>query len=63
MEASFIVSDPDEITMEMTIKMPLRKWKQLRQTFVNKYPAWEFSTKIGEMIDHADKHFYPKEAE
>ena len=59
MEANFAVTNPDEIEIELTVKMTLRNWKKLKGCLKDSYPGWDFSRIITDMISQADKHFYP----
>jgi len=61
MNASFRVTNQDEIEMEMVIKMTLKKWKELQKQLPEEWSAWAFSAKITDMISHASEHFYPNE--
>ena len=60
MKTEFIVTNPDEIEMEMTIKMTLGQWKKLKNQLADKWPSLDFGSRIQDMIFHATKHFYPK---
>ena len=64
MQTEFKVADPDEIEMELTIKMPLHRWKELKTQLTSRdFPSWDLGRKITDMIHQAQIHFYPKESE
>ncbi len=60
MKAEFKSVKSDDIEMEMTISMPLGRWKQLREQAKGTYPASDLRQSIYEMIRFAEKQFYPE---
>jgi hypothetical protein len=59
MRSKLTVLNPESIELELTVSMTLREWKQLRAQLGQGYPAWQFGIVIGNLVDHADKHFVP----
>ncbi len=53
------VSRPDEIEFVLTIKMPLKDWREFAEQLPDKWPAYDFKSKITDMYLQATKSFYP----
>lgn len=58
---AFFCNKPDPIEYTMNITMTLSEWKQLKESLVSKYPAWELSSEICSMISQASQVYYPKD--
>lgn len=64
MIANFEPTKPDDIKFTLHITMTLKEWKSLSSQMSDKNPmaspTWDIRRLIEEMVDQADKHFYPK---
>jgi hypothetical protein len=60
MKAKIKAQKPDEIEMELTLTMRLKDWKELRSQVQQAWPSWEVGSAISDLINQAEKHFYPK---
>lgn len=60
MKAVFEATKPDDIQFSMTIAMSLKDWKELRERVDEKWPGWDFRSKITDMIMQAERQFYPR---
>ncbi len=64
MNAKFKAENPNEIEMTLTVTMPLKEWKRLRdQLEPRNYPSSLFFKKINELVNHAEEHFHPLNVE
>jgi hypothetical protein len=59
MKTTLYVTKPDEIEFTLQVTMSLEKWKSLRDAIGEKWPGWEFRSKITDMILAAQKEFRP----
>jgi hypothetical protein len=60
MKATFPATDPNEISFSLTVTMPLKKWRELKAQLTDKYPSWELSRAITDMVFQAQKSFAPE---
>lgn len=52
------LSDPDRSECTLTITMPLKRWKELRdQLGTGPFPSWKLRAQIREMIDRVESFF------
>ena len=63
MKAHMKITDPDRIEVTLTVTMPLKTWKELREQLSKDHPSWEFGSKITDMVYQINEHFTPKEVE
>ena len=61
--ASFKPKEPHTIVMEMTVSMTINEWRELYKLLPTVYPAWQFASKITDLILQAEKHYYASEEE
>ena len=62
MKTEFKVTNPDEVVLELTIKMTMKEWSDLKKQLSDeKYPSFRLIESINEMYWQAHKHFYPEE--
>jgi hypothetical protein len=60
MRAKATAEKPDSIEFTVQITMPLGDWKMLKkQLETDKFPSWQLSSKITDIIIQAEKNFYP----
>ena len=57
MQTSFGPRNADEIEMEMTVSMPLKEWKALRNQLDGAWPSWKLSNAIGSLVRQAESNF------
>jgi len=61
MDAKFRCSNPDEMEFELSVRMTLGRWKQLREQLEKaKYPARDFHSQIHDMVRQAEKVYAPE---
>lgn len=55
MDAKYRIDDPDNVMMEMSVRMSLAEWRKFAdQIDTMGYPGHKFRSKIRDMIDHAE---------
>lgn len=57
MKTQFRIENPDDVQMTLTVTMPARDWKVLREQLATTYPSWKLSSAITNMVDSATKTF------
>jgi hypothetical protein len=57
MKAILRINDPDSIEFTLTVTMPLREWKRLREQLKHEYPAFKLSDAISEMVKQASIYY------
>ena len=57
MKTQFRIENPDDVQMTLTVTMPARDWKVLREQLQTTYPSWKLSSAIANMVDSATKTF------
>lgn len=45
----------DDLELELTIRMPLKHWKELQATLTEKWPAWQFGRYIHDAVYRAER--------
>lgn len=63
MRAKFQTESPDEISMTLTMTMPLGQWKKLRSQLAQDWPSWDVGRQISDMVRQAEEKFYPTSEE
>jgi len=61
MKTEFVVTNPDDVEIELRIRMTLRDWKTLREQLEYKWPASRLRDDVRDMIQQAEARFYPEE--
>jgi len=56
---SFKASRPDDIEFDLTVRMTLGQWRELRGQLPRQYPGGRLADQILEMISQAEKTYYP----
>jgi len=64
----FTVENPDDVAVTLQVCAKLTEWKELKKQITRRVPeitthGWPLSTfmsVINDVIDQAEKHFYPK---
>ena len=57
MKTQFRIENPDDVQMTLTVTMPARDWKVLRDQLQTTYPSWKLSDAISNMVSAATKTF------
>jgi hypothetical protein len=57
LKARFRLEDPDAQLATMTLTMPLKEWKELRDKLPSEWPAWQLSGAINDLVMQAQKVF------
>lgn len=55
--ATYQLVNVDDVFATMTLTMSIKEWRELRAKMPQEWPAWEFGSRISEMIRHAEKQF------
>ncbi len=63
MKATFKLDDVDAVQATMTLTMPVGEWRKLKKIMPSEWPGWDLSRNIGDLIRHAEAHFYTTPAE
>lgn len=63
MRSTFSIQDPDKIVATMTLTMPLKEWKQLKEQLSRDWPSYDFSRQISDLVGLAEKQFYAQTPE
>lgn len=58
MNGFFKLNDPDEIEATLTVTMPIKDWKALRDKMVDYYPGWDFKNLINNAVNTAENRFF-----
>ncbi len=59
MRTSFRLDNPDEMEATMTLSMPLKEWKQLKEQIgAPRWPSCDFAIAITELIYEASRSFH-----
>lgn len=61
MKTSLKVTRPNEIEFTLTATMTLARWLELQEQLSQKWPSWELSAAITDMLSQANKVYLPKE--
>ena len=54
------VINPDVIEMKLSITMRIKEWRLLKEQLSNKWPSYDLSGEISDIIRQAESTFYPK---
>ncbi len=65
MSASYRMNptNPNGVNFTLSMTMTLKEWMDLRDQLSKKYPSWDLSSKINEMVYFADKHWNERDLE
>jgi len=62
MKASFTAQEPEKIAYTLTMTMSLAQWVELSSQLSEKYPSWQLSSVINDMVYQAKSKFVPTES-
>lgn len=57
MNISFELKDPDKLEAELTLRMTVGDFKQLKEAIGTKWPGWKVSHAIHDLIARAEQTF------
>ena len=63
MKAAFQIQKPDNMQATIVLTATVGEFRQLRTQLSDKWPSWEFSRSIGDVIRQAESTFYADESE
>jgi hypothetical protein len=55
--STYRLNGVDDVNATLTVTMPVKHWKEFQSSLSEKWPNWEFSSKISEMINEANRVF------
>ena len=63
MKAQFQIQKPDDMQATIVLTATVGEFRQLRAQLCEKWPSWDFSRSIGDVIRQAESTFYADEPE
>ncbi len=51
------IIEPDAVEVEITIRMTLHGWRELRSQLSGAYPSWELSRQISDVVNAVSDTF------
>lgn len=59
MKKKMKVTAPDSVDFTLSVTMPLREWRELAGQLSERWPSWELSRAINDMVRQATREFVP----
>lgn len=53
--------EPEKIMYTMTITASAKEWESLRDQLSNKWPSWELSSQVTDLLAQARKVYWPED--
>lgn len=61
MRGTFELLKPDEMEATLTVTATVKDWKQLRDQLVDRYPSWQLSSIVADLVHQAELKFFAKQ--
>lgn len=58
MKCTIKLCDVENMDAEITLKMKVKDWRELRSQLSNNWPSWQFGVMINEMIAKAEQTIF-----